>query len=205
MPYFDSATLANIATGNLVPRTLVTIYFDEIIKGYWNEAGPITNSGISYTGDSALGEVTGIEGGTSLSMANVSVKLSSVDPGVAYDFLTLSWHMRRIVIEDWLFDQSMRTIYPTPLERYPALIGNAVVSQKSNDPASITLELVDLLSLTIVNSSSFRTDGDQRRRSATDDFFSSISQVSAPRDVYWAKRQPAFGNAVQRGMPIPKK
>jgi hypothetical protein len=138
-------------------------------------------------------------------MADVTVKLSAVDPGVAYDFLTLTWHMHRIVIEDWLFDKTLRTVYPAPLERYPALIGNAIVPQKSNEPAAIILELVDLLNLTVVNSSSFRTDGDQRRRSATDNFFDSISAVQLPRDVYWAKHQPSVGNVVQRGMPTPKR
>lgn len=186
-------------------RTLITVYFDGITKGYWNGIGPLPHNDVIYTGNCALGDVGGIEGGTSLSMADVTVKLSAIDEGVAYDFSTLNWHMRRIVIEDWQFDATLRTINSEPFERYPALIGNAIVPQKTSDTAAIILELVDLLNLTVVNSSSFRTDGDQRRRSATDNFFDSIAHVSFPRDVYWAKHQPSVGNVVQRGMPTPKR
>lgn len=186
-------------------RTLVTVDFVGGIKGYWNEPGDIVVNGVTYTGNCALGAVDGIEGGTSLSMPSVSVKLSAADPEVATDFATKTWHMRRIVIEDWQFDPVLRTMNSEPFERYPALIGNAVVPQKTNDPAAIILELVDMLNLSVLGASAFRTDGDQRRRSATDNFFESISHVQLPRDVFWAKRQPAFGNASQRGMPIPKR
>lgn len=203
MPYFDSTTLAAIATGRVVVRTAIKAAFAEANGCYWSDAGPIENpfDGLTYTGNCSIGAVDGVEARSDLAMADLAVKLSAADAGIVTDFKTLKWHFRRITITDLLFDPVMRTIYPTPLYRVTGLMEKISVPRGE---ATINLAITDLMRLSVMNSAGYRSPGDQKGRLETDTILDRVTHSGRQADFLWGTRHASYGNAQVRGLPATK-
>ena len=184
-----------MADPRLFVREFLTVEFASGTKRYWSDAGAVTIDGLTYTGDCSFASVEGIDGNISQSMASVTLLLSAADPAILADFADGDeWHFRRITYEVKSFDQAYRSITTSYDLRYPGLI-DAVHRPRGLGPAVLAISIVDLLKLSVLNSSSFRTDGDQRGRLGTDSIMRNVAHVTSPSDDFWGKRQPAFGNA----------
>ena len=201
MSYFDVTTLAALATGRLFVRTAVLMNFDEGAKGYWSDAGMITINGVTYSGNNAVGTIEGLQASADLSMADITLQMSAADPQVVSDFTTLSCHFRRINIYDYLFDPTMRTVYPTPLWQTPGLV-ERVTQPRGN--AILSIRISSLLRRSVMNSAGYRSDGDQKGRLSTDTFFRDVWHAGRAMDWVWGIRHFGYGNAVVRGLPATK-
>lgn len=186
----DDDTLAEIATGFLIERRFVTMMCDEGTIGFWNDVVPITMpDGVTYQGLGRLGVFSPIPSTLDFSISAVTTTLSGLDDTVIDDFLTMSWHLRPVVLRSWLFDQSLNTAFDSPLFEFWGLMDKATRTGGDKTPGSIVLSIEDASRRSTVTNLSIRSDGDQRMRLSTDGSFQGVASVGRA-DLYWGMRQP---------------
>ena len=202
--YFDAVTLAKVASGDLTPRLFVKCAFLEGASGYHMDSGAIPIDGVTYHGECAFEPLESLPGVSDLSMPELTIRFSAADPQIQYDFRVKTWHLRPVTISLLLFDETLATVYPTPLRKIKGLMDTVKYPESLGSEASLDLSIVDLLTRSVVSAAAYRTDGDQRQRLATDSIFRGVAKVDDGADTYWAKRIPSYGNALVRGLPPSK-
>lgn len=191
---YDSGTLAELAAGRLIVRTMVDFYFDEDTLGLWSDAGAIIVGDIAYVGNCSIAGVKGISGRSDLSMIDASLVFNSADDTVTQWFSDYTWHLRRIDVRGVLFNTSMRTVHETPVWRHVGLMEKATIDEVEDNPSTITLKIADLARMSVVGTFAFFTDVSQRKRLATDSALRNIGAISRPEDIQWGPRQGKSGN-----------
>lgn len=188
MRSLSSATLTALAKGSLTLRALVKVQLVEGTWGFWNDVGQIVVGGITYYGAGSLGSISVLPATINLSIPGFAISLSGLDTQVLNTFFGDTWHQQPITIYGALFDNT-KTLVDTPFVAASGRMDKASVKGGVGQKGTLEISCEDVARRLTWKNPSVRSDGDQRRRSATDTFFQYVA-TTAQQQVYWGTKQP---------------
>lgn len=113
MRAFNSTTLALLASGRAVSRSLVLFDFPSGLYGFWDGLGTLTVSGVTYDGSGGLlrGDAVNLAG--SLASGAMTLTLSSIaetelSPGVLATIEGEQYHQRPVTLSRAYFNPATR-------------------------------------------------------------------------------------------------
>lgn len=198
---YTSDVLAALSAHSIVARDFVWIVArdretgDPVTDGYWSDVGsvsvsvvnPDTGSPVSRTfhGAGSLIQIDAIPRTSVMSVNPINVQLSQVAERVQDLVRGYDLKQARIQVFRGLFYTSLRTLVDPAYPRFDGYIDEVTIETPSeNNAGGVSLRCVSRLVEITRSNPAVRSDEDQRRRSATDNFYQDVS-TAGDLPIFW--------------------
>lgn len=183
MKSLDTAVRDGLLSGNIIPRLFVKGEFGSGTWGFWNDAGDVAVSGVTYYGSGGLVSISATGGVSDLSIPGVTVTLSGIKPEVFATFFGEVWHQKPMALDIGFLSPNSRKLLALPDRAFAGYMDDAKRSGASKKAAKLEIQCEDASWRSTRVFADVRSDGNQRDRLATDTFMRRLA-VAAQQTVY---------------------
>lgn len=201
MRSFSTAIADALAEGAIEPRDFLWFTVrdratgDPYSEGYWSDAGdyqanvtdPTTGNTVSrlYRGAGGMISAAPIVQAANLTVQRWEIRLSSVSDRVAQLLIGYDPRRGRVEMHKGLFAPGTQTLVAPAFPEFYGFVDRVQIeTPEEGGEGSVIVTCVSATQGMVRNNPAMRSDEDQRRRSATDNFFEGV-ETAGEVAVFW--------------------
>lgn len=172
--------------GRFSIRWLVRFDLDSGATGVWGDTYFVTVAGVTYAPLGGNIQVDAIPGQVSLGASSVAVTVTNLLSAVTTVIAGEDWHQRPASVILAILDDAGAVQHT--ITRFSGFLDEIEISDAAGDLCTVVFKIES--SFRELNRATGRTrsDGDQRKISATDDFFKHAANANTDTDIYWGRK-----------------
>lgn len=205
MRNISAGNLALLQARQLVARDFLWIKARELVTGvpfsygFWSDVGDVqaqvlnVETGLAVTrnfeGSGSLVQISDIPLVANVTVQNVSISMSQLDPGV--ENIVRGYDLKQAGVEIYrgLFDVDSRQLLVPALCRFVGFVDVVTIkTPKENDAGSIELSCASHTQEMTRANPDTRSNDSQKKRSATDNFYQDVTSVGE-KVFWWGSKQ----------------
>lgn len=190
MRTYPPAVTDLIEAGRFRVRYLLRVEFDGGAGGVWNDTYSLSYGGITYAPLAGNMDVSEVPSTSDLDSDRITVTVSGLQNAATTMIASGEWHQRATTLYVAFLNDADEVIHVE--QRFSGFFDDLEAADVAGGLATLRASIENNNRELNRSTGDARSDGSQRRRSATDGFFKHAAYAAADTEIYWGRKGPQF-------------